>query len=85
MKYCAFPEEYPNEYGFYAFRIGEKWGLIKITTREYNSLEVFDDEYPLSKRRLVLPCVYASLADVERQLGMKFNWSDADIFENENL
>ena len=76
VKFCAFPDEYPNEYGLYAFRIGEKWGVIKIATREYNSLEVFDDEYPLSKRRLVLPCEYASLADVEQQLGKKYKWWD---------
>ena len=76
VKYCAFPEEYPNEYGLYAFRIGEKWGVIKITSREYNSQEVFDDEYPWSKRRLVLPCEYASLADIEQQLGKKYKWWD---------
>ena len=76
VKYCAFPDEYPNEYGLFAFRIGEKWGVIKITSREYKSQEVFDDEYPWSKRRLVLPCEYASLADVEQQLGKKYKWRD---------
>jgi hypothetical protein len=76
VKYCAFPEDYPNEYGLFAFRIGEKWGVIKITTREYESQEVFDEEYPLSKRRLVLPCEYASLADVEQKLGAKYDWMD---------
>ena len=83
VTYCAFPEEYPNEYGLFAFRIGEKWGVIKITTREYKSQEVFDDEFPLSKRRLVLPCEYASIADVNRQLGAKKDWMDPDIFEIE--
>ena len=76
VKYCAFPDEYPNEYGLFAFRMGEKWGIIKITTREYKSQETFDYEYPWSKRRLVLPCEYASLADVELQLGAKYDWRD---------
>ena len=80
VKYCAFPDEYPNEYGLYTFRIGDKWGVIKITTREYKSQEVFDDEYPLSKRRIVLPCVYASLTDGEQQLGKKYKWRDPEIY-----
>lgn len=78
VKYCSFPEEYPNEYGLYAFRIGDKWGMIKITSREYKFQEVFDYEYPWSKRRLVLPCEYASLADIELQLGAKYKWMDPD-------
>ena len=78
VKYCAFPDEYPNEYGLFAFRIVEKWGVIKITTREYKSQETFDYEYPWSKRRLVLACEYASLDDAEHQLGAKFKWSTPD-------
>ena len=81
VKYCAFPDEYPNEYGLYAFRIGEKWGVIKITTKEYKSQEVFDDEYPWSKRRIVLPCEYASLADIEQQLGKKYDWRNPNIIK----
>lgn len=76
VKYCAFPDKYPNEYGLFAFRIGKKWGIIKITSREYKSQETFDDEYPWSKRRLVLPCEYASLAEMEIQLGMMPDWRD---------
>lgn len=79
VKYCAFPDDYPNEYGLYAFRIGEKWGVIKITTRDYKSQETFDDEYPWSKRRLVLPCEYASLADIEQKLGIKYDWRNPNI------
>lgn len=79
VKYCAFPDKYPNEYGLYAFRIGGKWGVIKITTREYKSQETFDDEYPWSKRRIVLPCEYTSLTDVEHQLGAKYKWIVPDI------
>ena len=79
VKYCAFPDDYPNEYGLYAFRIGEKWGVIKIATRDYKSQETFDDEYPWSKRRLVLPCEYASLADIEQKLGIKYDWRNPNI------
>ena len=76
VKYCSFPEKYPNEYGLFAFRIGNKWGMIKITSREYKSQETFDYDYPLSKRRFALPCEYASLADIDLQLGAKYDWMD---------
>ena len=56
VKYCAFPWDY--EYGVFAFRIGDKWGIIEVVDGADEEEGVFDVEYLLTKRRIVVPCEY---------------------------
>jgi len=74
VKCCSFPFDYPNEYGLFAFRVVDKWGIIKVVDCDSPSHEVYDAEYGLSKRQIVVPCEYASLAEAESQLSDKFEW-----------
>lgn len=76
VKYCSFPSNYPNEYGLFAFRIGEKWGIIKVVDGRNEDMGVYDIECPLTKRRIVVPCKYAALEDAELQLGEKIDWKE---------
>ena len=63
--------------GFLAFRIGNKWGIIKVVVRQYDNSEgVYDVEYAGTMRRIVVPCQYESLGDAELQLGTSFNWKE---------
>ena len=74
VKYCTFPVDY--EYGVFAFRIGDKWGIIEVVDGANEEEGVFDVEYLLTKRRIVVPCEYVALADAELQLGESFNWEE---------
>ena len=76
VKFCTFPFDYPNDHGVFAFRIGEKWGIIKVVDGDNKEEGVYDVEYRLSKRRIVVPCVYATLEDAESQLGNSYDWED---------
>lgn len=70
VKYCAFPCDY--EYGVFAFRIGDKWGIIKVV--DGSNEEIYDVEYLLTKRRIVVPCEYRTLEDAEHQLRESYDW-----------
>ena len=37
---------------------------------------VYDVEYLLTKRRIIVPCEYVALEDAELQLGEKIDWKD---------
>ena len=73
VKYCAYPDI--HDVGFLAFRIGNKWGIIKVVVRQFDDTEgIYDVEYAGTKRRIVVPCQYESLEEAELQLGQSFNW-----------
>ena len=74
VKYCAFP--WDKEYGLFAFRIGNKWGIIKVVDGRNEEEGVYDFETPLTKRRIVVPCKYVALEDAEIQLGNTYDWMD---------
>ena len=74
VKYCAFP--WDKEYGLFAFRIGEKWGIIKVVDGSNEEEGVYDVEYLLTKRRIVVPCQYHLLKDAENQLRESHDWKD---------
>lgn len=74
VKYCAFPWNY--EYGVFAFRIGDEWGIIKVVDGDDKSKGIYDVEYSLTKRRIIVPCEYHSLAEAELQFGESFNWEE---------
>lgn len=76
VKYCAFPWDYPNEYGVFAFRIGNKWGIIEVVDGRNEEEGVYDVEYLLTKRRIAVPCQYVALEDAELLLGDSYDWED---------
>lgn len=80
VKYCATPWDYPNEYGVFAFRIGNKWGIIEVVDGSNEEDGIFDVEYLLTKRRIAVPCQYVALEDAELQLGDSYDWDNP--FEN---
>ena len=80
VKYCAFPWDYG--YGVFAFRINNKWGIIKVVDGANEEEGIFDVEYLLTKRRIVVPCQYVALEDAELQLGESFKWEEP-FFTNE--
>lgn len=77
VKACSFP--WDDEYGVFAFRIGEKWGIIEVVDGSNEEEGVFDVEYLLTKRRIVVPCEYVALEDAELQLGETYDWEDPFI------
>lgn len=76
VKYCPFPSNYPNEFGLFAFRIGEKWGIIKVVDGSNEEEGIYDVEYPLTKRHIMVSCEYVALADAELQVGETYDWKD---------
>jgi len=75
VKYCSFP--WDKEYGIFAFRIGNKWGIIMVVDGSNEEEGIFDVEYLLTKRKIVVPCEYLSLEDAELQLREKYDWIDS--------
>lgn len=70
---------FPNEdlYGLLAFRIKDKWGIIKVADPVIDMEEgVYDVEYGGTKRRIVVPCRYKTLEDAEFQLGASYKWKN---------
>ena len=67
---------FPSVYYLLAFRIGDKWGIIKVVSLSNQEEGVYDVEYGATKRKIIVPCKYSSLADAEFQLGVKYNWKD---------
>lgn len=80
VKYCTFPWDY--EYGVFAFRIGDKWGIIEVVDGSNEEEGKYDVEYPLTKRRIVVPCKYVALQDAELQIGESYDW-EKPHYENE--
>lgn len=78
VKYCSFPFDYPNEYGVFAFRIGKKWGIIEVVDGKNEEEGIYDVEYLLTKRRIIVPCEYVALEDAELQLGESYDWKEWD-------
>ena len=76
VKYRSFAFDYGHQYGVFAFRIGEKWGILKVVDGDNEEKGVYDVELGLTKRKIVVPCEYVALADAELQLGEKFDWKD---------
>lgn len=76
VKCCIFATDYPNEHCYLAFRIGEKWGIIKVVDGQNEEEGVYDVEYRATKRKIIVPCEYLSLAEAEKQLSEKCNWQD---------
>lgn len=83
VKCCTFPWDYGNERGFFAFRIGIKWGIIKVVDGSNKEEGVYDVEYLLTKRRIVVPCQYVALEDAELQFGESYDWKNP--FEEEAI
>lgn len=79
VKYCAFPWDY--EYGVFAYRIGNKWGIIEVVDGSNEEEGVYDVENLFTKRRIVVPCEYVALEDAELQLGESYDWEE--IFKKE--
>ena len=77
VKYCTFPFDYDrNEPGFFAFRIKEKWGVLKVWKWFDSPEEPFDAEYGSTRQRVIVPCEYASLSELEKPLGKSYDWKD---------
>lgn len=76
VKYCAFP--FDEEFGLFAFRIGSKWGIIEVVDGSNEEEGIYDVEYLLTKRRIVVPCQYVALEDAELQLGESYDWKSLD-------
>ena len=75
VKYCVTPDI--HDVGFLAFRISNKWGIIKVVARILDTTEgIYDVEYAGTKRRIVVPCQYVALEDAEIQLGESFKWEE---------
>lgn len=74
VKCSTFPSG--KEYGVFAFRIGEKWGILRVVDGDEPSQGLYDVEFMLTKRRIVVQCVYPSIEEAELQLGKKFDWED---------
>ena len=74
VKYCSFPMD--DEYGVFAFRIGSKWGILEVVDGCNEEEGVYDVEYLLTKRRIVVPCEYVALEDAELQLGDSYDWKN---------
>ena len=81
VKYCSFPLD--EEYGVFAFRIGNKWGIIMVVDGSNEEEGIFDVEYLLTKRKIVVPCEYISLEDAELQLREKYDWKDSFATDDE--
>lgn len=61
-------------YSYIAFRIGEKWGILKVADIEYeNRLENFTEIYSRTKRWVMVPCEYNSL-DSARNMLFQDRW-----------
>ena len=80
VKSCAFP--WDDEYGVFAYRIGKKWGILEVVDGSNDEEGIYDVEYLLTKRRIVVPCEYVALEDAELQLGESFDWKNP--FEEED-
>ena len=80
VKSCVFP--WDDEYGVFAYRIGNKWGIIEVVDGSNDEEGIYDVEYLLTKRRIVVPCEYVALEDAELQLGESFDWKNP--FEEED-
>jgi hypothetical protein len=80
VKCCVFP--WDDEYGVFAYRIGNKWGIIEVVDGSNEEEGIYDVEYLLTKRRIVVPCEYVALEDAELQLGESYDWEDP--FKEEN-
>ena len=74
VKYCVFPWDY--EYGVFAFRIGDKWGVIEVVDGSNDEEGIYDVEYLLTKRRIIVPCGQDSLASAELLLKTSYNWKE---------
>ena len=74
VKYCTFP--WDKEYGVFAFRIGEKWGILKVVDGDEPFQGLYDVEYLLTMRRIVVECLHPSIAEAELQLEQTFDWQD---------
>ena len=81
IKYFANPCVYPNVPALFAFRIGSKWGIIEVIDGEEETDTKYEDEYLLTKRRILVPCKYASLHEAELQLGRTYEWEEPEIDE----
>lgn len=81
VKCCVFP--WDDEYGVFAYRIGNKWGIIEVVDGSNEEEGVFDVEYLLTKRRIVVPCEYVALEDAELQIGETYDWKNP--FEEEDF
>ncbi len=74
VKCCTFMGE---EYGLFAFHIGNKWGILKVVDGEEPSQGMYDVEYLLTKRRIIVTCdCCASIEDLELHLGKRINWKN---------
>ncbi len=65
-----------DEYCVFAFRIGSKWGILEVVDGCNEEEGVYDVEYLLTKRRIVVPCEYVALEDAELQLGDSYDWKN---------
>ena len=75
VMFRPFPTE--DLYGLLAFRIKDKWGIIKVADPVIDLEEgVYDVEYGGTKRRIVVPCRYKVLEDAELQLGASYEWEN---------
>ncbi len=69
---------YPGkEYGYFAFRIDNKWGILQVVDRVFfKEKGVYDVEYAATNHRIVVPCKYVSLEDAEIQLNESVEWKN---------
>ena len=75
VKCCVLPDI--HDVGFLAFRIGDKWGIIKVVVSQFDDTEgIYDVEYAGTKRRIVVPCQYESLEEATQQLSDQVDFKD---------
>ena len=66
-----------KDYGYFAFRIDNKWGILQIADAMANcDKDVYDVKYAATLRRIVVPCQYESLEEAAQQLSDQVDFKD---------
>lgn len=73
--YCVNSFEFPAPPGLFAFRVGDRWGIIEVIDGSCKTNDKYDASYPLTKRRIIVPCEYGSLEEADAQLGTPHEWN----------
>ena len=58
------------------YGVRDKWGIIEVVDGDLETDIKYDYEYPLTKRRILVPCEYNSIEAADAQLGASHEWKD---------
>lgn len=71
--YCA--DMFEKAPALFACRVADKWGIIEVVDGAEKTNAQYDTIYPLTKRRIIVPCEYGSLEEADAQLGTPHEWN----------